>query len=148
MPRARDQFQKTYEYFGTDEGRAPLCLYYPYFSDGQFKNIAERFKHPDIYEEFTDKASLIFARLEELSQNPDPRGKEGQELARRWWEMVCEFAAGNREMLRTLISSGRDMANWPKEAVHLREMMENFLSPALDEYFRQNGISIDEEAIE
>ena len=61
---------------------------------------------------------------------------------------MCEFSAGNREMLRTLISSGQDMANWPKEAEHLREMMEKFLSPALNEYFRQNGISIDEEAIE
>lgn len=118
-----------------------------YFNNEQLKNIAERFEHPDIYKAFTDKASLIFARLEELSkQNADPRGKEGQELARRWWEMVCEFSAGNRDMLRTLISSGRDMTNWPKEAEHLREIMENFLSPALDEYFRQNGISIDNEA--
>lgn len=126
----------------------PYAFITLYFSEEQLKNIGERFNHPDIYKEFTDKASLIFARLEELSkQNADPRGKEGQKLACRWWEMVCEFAAGNSEMLRTLISSGRDMTNWPKEAEHLRELMENFLSPALDEYFKQNGISIDEEEI-
>lgn len=119
-----------------------------YFSNEQLKDIAERFEHPDIYKAFTDKASLAFARLEELAkQGADPKGKEGQELARCWWEMVCDFSAGNRDMLHTLISSGRDMAHWPKEAEHLRGMMEGFLSPALDEYFKRNDISIDEEAI-
>lgn len=126
----------------------PYAFIALYFSDEQLKNIAERFNHPDIYQAFAAKASLLFTRLEKLSkQNADPKGKEGQELARRWWEMVCEFAAGNREMLHTLISSGRDMANWPREAEHLRKMIEKFLSPALDEYFRRNGISIDEEVI-
>lgn len=126
----------------------PYAFITLYFSEEQLKNIAERFNHPDLYQAFTGKASVLFAELEELSkQNADPKCREGQELARRWWEMVCEFAAGNREMLRTLVSSGRDMANWPKEAGHLREMIEKFLSPALDEYFRRNGISIDEEAI-
>lgn len=126
----------------------PYAFITHYFSDEQFNNIAQRFEHSDICQAFTDKASMIFARLENLSkQGADPKGNEGQELACRWWEMVCEFAAGNHEMLCTLISSGQDMANWPKEAEHLREMMEKFLSPALDEYFRQNGISIEEEAI-
>ena len=129
------------------EGR-PYTFITQYFSDEQLKSIAERFNHPDIYQAFASKASWLFARLEELSkQNADPKGKDGQELARRWWEMVYEFAAGNREMLRTLIFSGRDMANWPKEAGHLRETIEKFLSPALDEYFKWNGISIDEEVI-
>ncbi|MGW8115275.1 MerR family transcriptional regulator [Caproicibacterium sp. NSD3] len=141
-------FIKLMSILGLMKEGQPYTFIMLYFSDEQFKNIAERFNHSDIYEAFANKASLLFARLEELSkQNVDPKGKEGQEFARRWWEMVCEFAAGNREMLHTLISSGRDMANWPKEAEHLRELMEKFLSPALDEYFRRNGISIDEGVI-
>lgn len=58
---------------------------------------------------------------------------------------MCEFSTGNREMLRTLVSSGRDMANWPREAEHLRQMLQNFLALALVTYFRQNGISIIED---
>lgn len=124
------------------EGK-PYNFIVQYFSDEQFKSLAERFDAPDAYQSFATKTSEIFAKLEELfRQNANPEGAEGQELARRWWEMVCEFAAGDREMLHTLISSGKDISNWPKEAAPLREMVQNFLTPALDAYFRKNGISI------
>ena len=127
------------------EGK-PYTFIVRYLSDDQSKSIAEQFERSDKYQAFADNASGMFMRLEELlGQGADPEGPEGQELACHWWEMVCEFSAGNREMLRTLISSGRDMANWPRETEHLRQMLQNFLAPALDTYFRRNGISIFED---
>jgi MerR family transcriptional regulator, thiopeptide resistance regulator len=90
-------------------------------------------------------AKEVFAQLDRLyRQGADPAGKDGQELAARWWNMVNEFTDGDTNLLKTLLSAGRDISNWPKEAKNTQEAIEHFLKKAFDIYFTNNGIHLPE----
>ncbi len=122
----------------------PYTFILRYFNDEQFQSMAERFHSPEAYRSFMEHNSGIFAQVEELyRRRADPEGPEGQLLAKRWWEMVQEFAAGDPGMLGTLISSGRDMDRWPKQAEPIRKIMQEFLGPALNRYFVRNRINVE-----
>ena len=119
----------------------PYSFVVHYFNDEQLKNIANQlFNSP---EKFEILAKEVFAQLDSLyHQGADPAGKEGQELAKHWWNMVNEFTAGDLGMLEALISAGKDIGNWPEETKNMRESIENFLEKALNIYLQNNGIQI------
>lgn len=120
----------------------PYSFILRYFSDEQMRSLSSRFDSPEKYKSFMEKSAGLFVRLDELYRaDADPAGADGQSLAREWWNMATEFSQGNPDVLRTLISSGRDIDNWPKEARALQEPIKHFLSAALDIYFRQNGLT-------
>lgn len=123
----------------------PYTFILKYFSDEQFQAISQRFQSPEAYRLFMEHNADIFVQLEELCrQKADPEGPDGQRLAGRWWEMVQEFTAGNPGLLRTLIFSGRDMDRWPEQTGPIRKLMQEFLAPALDCYFKRSGIRVEE----
>jgi DNA-binding transcriptional MerR regulator len=119
----------------------PYSFVVRYFNDDQLKNAANRlFDSPDKYELLSKEA---FSQLDRLyREGADPAGEEGQDLAKLWWNMVNKFAAGDLDMLKTLISVGRDIGNWPVETKIMRESIENFLEEALNIYLHNNGIQI------
>ena len=85
----------------------------------------------------------VFEQLENLyQQGADPAGKEGQELAKRWWNMVNDFTTGDIDILGRLIFAGRDIGNWPEETRNISEPIENLLKKALNIYLLTNGIQI------
>lgn len=124
----------------------PYSFIVHYFNDEQFEKLADRFDSLETYEQFMGNATEVFARLDTLyRQGADPAGPDGQELAKQWWTMVSEFTAGNPGMLQTLVSSGKDIDNWPEDAKSIQEPIKNFLSRALGIYLHRNGITITSE---
>jgi MerR family transcriptional regulator, thiopeptide resistance regulator len=121
----------------------PYTFVIRYFGDEQLKSIANRFDSTEAYTYFMDFAKEVFAEMDTLyRQDADPAGKEGQELAARWWIMVNEFTAGEPGLLKPLLSAGNDIGNWPEESKQFREAIEHFLGKALGIYFENNGIKL------
>lgn len=116
-----------------------------YFGDEQLKSAAQRFNSPKEYNEFMNDATEVFAQLDILyRQDANPAGKEGQELAARWWNMVSKFIENDPNLLKPLISAGKDINNWPEEAQGFQEAIEHFLAKALNIYLNNNGIQLSE----
>ncbi len=116
----------------------PYSFMVRYFNDEQLRKINSRmFERP----EKQNAAKEIFSRLDSLYHNgADPAGKEGQELAKQWWDLVCDFACGDTDMFKTLVSAGKDLNNWPESAKEIQRSIEDFLAKALHIYIKQNGI--------
>lgn len=116
-----------------------------YFGDEQLESAANRFDSPKEYSAFMDNAKEVFAQLGSLyRQDADPAGKEGQELAARWWNMVSEFIANDPNLLKPLLSAGKDINNWPKETQGFQDAIEHFLAKALNIYLHDKGIQLSE----
>ncbi len=119
----------------------PYSFVVRYLNDKQLKSVSNRLLNSS--GKYKDLAKEVFAQLDNLyRQGADPAGKDGQELAQCWWNMVNEFTAGDIDMLETLILAGRDIGNWPEETKNIRESIENFLEKALNIYLQNNGIQI------
>ncbi len=119
----------------------PYSFVVRYLNDEQLKNIANRLLVSSEKNEILVKE--LFAQMDNLyHKGADPAGKEGQELAGRWWNMVNDFTTGDIDMLGRLITAGKDIGNWPEETQNLSEPIENFLKKALNIYLLTNGIQI------
>lgn len=118
----------------------PYTFVVRYFDNEQLKSLATQLLGAP---ESMDDATEVFDRLKELyDKGADPAGREGQELAKRWWSMVNSFTAGDLGLLKPLLYAGRDIKNWPDEAKTLKDAIENFLVRALNIYLHNNGIQI------
>ena len=126
----------------------PYAFVLSYFNNEQLKNISERFQTDDMQEKaniIAEDTKEIFMELNVLYQNgADPAGSEGQELASRWWKMVSDFTGGDQELLKTLVSAGTDIGDWPQETKDSWEAIEHFLGKALSIYLDNRGISLSE----
>jgi DNA-binding transcriptional MerR regulator len=123
----------------------PYTFVIRYFGDEQLNSIASRYDSTEESQPFLDQAKEVFTQLDLLyRKGADPAQKEGQELARRWWNMVTEFTAGDPAMLKSLLSAGKDIDNWPAETKDIHDAIEQFLSKALGVYFQNNGIQLPE----
>ena len=121
----------------------PYSFVIRYLGEGQLKSVIQRFNSDEKNNFSMDQMKELFAQLVNLDRNGvDPTGKEGQELAENWWNMVTKFTGGDQNLLETLFSTGRDMDNWPQETKELQDAMEHFLSEALSVYLHHNGIQI------
>ena len=126
----------------------PYAFIIWYLDDEQFSSISERFSSGTDYQFFMTRISELSSRMVILyQQHADPEGAEGQDIAKQWWQMVHDFSAGNDALLRTLVASGEDMANWPGHTDEMRNVLKNFLAPALDCYFRRTGQQVPTEKI-
>lgn len=119
----------------------PYSFVVRYLNDEQLKSVENRLLASAENKEIL--VDEVFAQLESLyQQGADPAGREGQEFAERWWNMVNDFTTGDIDMLGRLISAGRDISNWPEETKKISEPIENFLKKALNIYLLRNGIQI------
>lgn len=123
----------------------PYSFVIRYFGDEQIKTIAERFDSQEKYNSIMDYSKKLFSRLNELYiKGADPAGREGQDLAEKWWNMVNEFTGGEQSLLKPLISAGLDTDNWPEEAKAFQNAIENFLGKAMGIYLNNKGINLKE----
>lgn len=107
-----------------------------YFNSEQMKNFALHLF--DI--SYSVDVNEAFDKLKELyEKNADPEGKEGQHLAKLWWDMVNEFTYGDADLLKAMINAGMDIQNWPDEAEDIKEPIGCFLTKALNAYIRNNN---------
>lgn len=125
----------------------PYTFVVRYFKDDQLQQLMNRFTSSHQAGEFTDKANTLFQQLHQLyREHVDPAGAAGQAFAEAWWKMVTEFTGGSEELLQILLASGEDIENWPEEAAQVRGPIRDFLSAALDIYFKKNNIQTGSEA--
>ena len=117
----------------------PYAFVVRYFNDEQLKCFATHlFTMPD-----NSGIKEVFDKLDELyEKGVNPEGKEGQELAKRWWSMVNEFSSGDINLLKSLINAGLDIKNWPDEVKDNQEPIKNFLAKALNVYIQNNRLQI------
>lgn len=121
----------------------PYTFVLRYFGDDQLKSVADRFDSKEKYERIMNQSKEVFAQLNILyRRGADPAGKEGQELAKQWWDMVSAFTDGDPDLLKPLLSAGRDVNNWPEETKGLQDAIRNFLGAALDIYLKKTGIHL------
>ncbi len=92
-------------------------------------------------EETNSDWTALLLRLKELhNSGADPLGPEGQRLAVDWWDRVMLLTGGDPELISTVLKAGEDMSGWPEEAGDVKEAIQDFLSPALGNYFIKKGI--------
>lgn len=85
----------------------------------------------------------LFIRLKNLYEtNADPYGEDGRQIAKDWWDMVMELTGGDAELIAAMIKTGVNMDDCPEESRDIKMAIENFLSPALGNYFIENGIAV------
>ncbi len=124
----------------------PYAFLLSYFGSEQLKKITERFQTADSQEKsrfLFEKSQEIFTELNTLYQKgADPAGAEGQELAKRWWDMVMDFTGGDPGLLETLVKAGMDIDDWPDETKDFREAIEHFLGAALNIYLSGKSINL------
>ncbi|MDW2799921.1 MerR family transcriptional regulator [Clostridium boliviensis] len=121
----------------------PYTFIVQYFDDEQLRTINNSLlKNPEIQCEENE----LFSQLDSLyHQGEDPAGIRGQELAKRWWDLVYEFTSGDKEMMKTLFSIGIDSSKWPENTKDIQKSIESFLAKALNIYLQNNNILIKDE---
>jgi Predicted transcriptional regulators len=118
----------------------PYTFVMRYFDDEQLHNYAVQLLGSSTG---IDYIKELFIRLEQLYEKGiDPAGKEGQELAKLWWDMVNKFTSGDAKLLKLLLYVGKDIQNWPDEAENVKKPIENFLVKAMKIYLGNNNIPV------
>jgi hypothetical protein len=87
-----------------------------YYSEEAQAKIEERGKNwtPELQARVTQEWKELLKEVEAaLSQDEDPSGPKGRELAQRWSKLVGGFTAGDPEIQRGLNRMYADQANWP-----------------------------------
>jgi len=87
-----------------------------YYSESAQAKIKERRKlwNPELQERVSQQwLALIDDVQKALDSNEDPAGPRGQELGRRWKELVEGFTGGDAEVTQGLSKMWADKANWP-----------------------------------
>ncbi|OPJ65219.1 MerR family transcriptional regulator [Clostridium oryzae] len=108
-----------------------------YFNNEQLKSFATRLFDVS----YGLNAKEVFDKLQELyEKGVDPEGKEGQYLAKLWWDMVNEFTYGDVDLLKAMINAGRDIQNWPDEVKDIKKPIGSFLAKALNSYIYNNSL--------
>lgn len=123
----------------------PYTFFIRYFGDEQLNSVAKRFSSKEESQQYIESMKELFTQLNTLyKKDADPAGKEGQELAARWWTTVCRFTGGDSSLMKTLLSVGKDIDNWPEGTENIKDAIEHFLTKAFSVYFKNNNIKIPE----
>lgn len=101
---------------------SPYAFMLSYFGSEQLKNISERFQKTDSQ----DKSKVIIENTKELLAELNLLYPKGADLG----------------LLKTLVSAGMDIRNWPDETNDFREAIERFLGPALRIYLGGENINL------
>ncbi|WDL96011.1 MerR family transcriptional regulator [Alicyclobacillus sp. ALC3] len=116
-----------------------------YIGDGQLAEIAGRFGSNEAAQHITERISDLTSEAQSLYlAAANPGGPDAQDLARRWWDIVRDFTGGDEGLLAALMSAGMDVDNWPDHTANTREVVKNFVGPALEVYLRQIGFKLPE----
>ena len=106
----------------------------------------------DKYSQQPDKGLILFKQWESMcdeipllkAKGVTPSSKIGQELARKWWDLVMEFTGGDMSMLPELIKFNQSKDGWSEEMKKKQLAADGFIETALAIYFEQRGIQLSE----
>jgi len=117
-----------------------------WFDDKLMTHIKDRFaEKPDLGFELFNKWQSICNETAQLKeQGVTPESKKGQEVAKQWWDLVMEFTGGDMSLLHELMKFNNGKQNWGKELQEKQLIADEFISKALEIYFKNKGIEIPE----
>lgn len=85
----------------------------------------------------------LLMRLKELHQlGVNPAGPEGEQLAKDWWDRVMHLTGGDPDLISTVLKAGENLSEWPDDVRDVKIAIQDFLSPALGNYFIKKGITL------
>lgn len=90
---------------------------------------------------FIDKFNLILEKVESaLKSGLAPDGKQGQLIAKEFWQLIAEFTGGDMSMLPQLMKLADAQEN-DGGSHNMQNLIHCFIEPALDTYFGNHGIN-------
>lgn len=116
------------------------------FDDDLMTHIKRKYmEHPQegvrLYEEWKHICEVT-SEYEELGILPE--SEEGQAMAKRWWDMVLEFTGGDMSLLPKLFEFSNNKSQWDETMKQMQEKAEKFIEKALEIYFKNNSLDLDE----
>lgn len=90
------------------------------------------------YQQMCDKTISLKA------QDKTPDSKEGQILAKEWWDLIFTFTGGNMELLPGILSFSENRENWSEGMRTQQKAVDEFMEEALSIYFQKNSIDFPE----
>ncbi|MBU5438857.1 MerR family transcriptional regulator [Tissierella sp. MSJ-40] len=117
-----------------------------HFDNRLMTHLKERFSnYPDLaHSLFEEWKNLCDETIHLKNQGEIPEGEKGQELARKWWTMVMEFTGGDMSLIPALLQFNQSKQNWDKEMREKQSIVDEFIEPAINFYFQNQGIKISE----
>lgn len=110
-----------------------------HFDGRTLEHIRTRFDRDSGMAFFENFQKLQEEAISLQEKGVDAAGAEGQDFARRYWEMIEEFTQKDDSMLTDLMQMGKSEdlePSWRKK----QELANAFIGPALDHYFAAEGI--------
>ena len=82
---------------------------------------------------------MILHKIEEYTQKGiEPTGKQGQTIAKEFWQLITEFTGGDMSLLPQLMNF-RNMQTDDEQYINMQITLNNFIEPALNAYFTNSG---------
>ena len=111
-----------------------------YFDDNTLDFLRGRFDKESGLA-FINKFNALRDRAVQYSgEGIAPASAQGQKLAEEFWQLITEFTGGDMSLLPQLMKMGKldtDNAEWQEKM----DVLNAFISPALEAYFRHFGIN-------
>jgi len=101
--------------------------------------------HISRFDETSGKAILdtwkrLCGKAAELQRNGiAPESKEGQTVAKAWWDMVLEFTGGDMSLLPELVKFSENRDGWDESLKEKMAGMDAFIPKAMEVYFTNLG---------
>lgn len=119
----------------------PLSFIFRYLGNDDVTRLFNQFSEGNDMENFNRTSETLFAEMITLYRSgADPAGEQGQQFAQQWWNMVTTATKGDPALLKSLMSAGSDVDNWPDEAQEFKQAVKMFLETALNVYFKNHQI--------
>lgn len=111
-----------------------------YFDENMLDYCHKKFDK-DTGGEFINKFNAILDKIEQcLKNNIAPESKQGQTVAKEFWQLITEFTDGDMSMLPQLMNLANVQTN--DSAYHnIQNVLNVFIEPALEAYFSNFGIN-------
>jgi MerR family transcriptional regulator, thiopeptide resistance regulator len=104
--------------------------------------VSELVNQPNPFDQ-AKKWQEMIERLVILHQKGvDPEGEQGQLFAAEWWTMIEDISQNNPDFLKSAISAGEDVDNWPDDAGGFKAAIKNFIGLAIGKYVKDKGIML------
>ncbi len=121
----------------------PLSFIFRYLGNDDVTRLFGQFNSNSEMEDFNHISENLFAEMITLYRSgADPAGEQGQQFAQKWWDMVTAVTKNDPQLLKSLMSAGNDVDNWPNEAQEFKQAIKMFLETALDIYFKTESITV------
>jgi hypothetical protein len=119
-----------------------------YFDDDLLDHIRNRFDEKSAMK-VANNLNALFDEVMQLQANQiPPESKQGQAVAKAWWEIVTEFTGGDASMLPGLIKIAENVNSWGDESWRAKwSLAEVYIQKVLEIYFANLGFTSLEEII-